>query len=328
MIKMVLPTSINYQALQQAIRTTIIDTYQHGSLLGLFPSEPIPKGISAEKWGQRYILETKRAAIHKRGFRPNRITMNFSGFQLKPVTVDQDARLNEIDLSQFAENGMLPKFIPEMGKNMSYTANRYIMANLAGTGNTTVWSDQYHYLLEAGSGNGTAARPIPMYDTSGGAWDTHATMRADISSWIATYGSKGGNISQSVVLAPKVTMPTLKEVKSEYNDHSAEDYIAKAGIPKERIIYVDDEFFPTIADGTTLATKDLFDLVVLDPSQFGVGYQRTERVRSGMEPEPSRDYFIEAEVWFAFVCVPLRKSEAGTVKTYKHLGRLKDITTS
>ena len=328
MIKMALPTSVNYLALQQAVKTSIIDTYQHSTLLGLFPSEPIPKGISAEQWGQRYIKESKRAAIHPRGFRPNRITMDFSGFQLKPVTVDQDARLGEIDMAQFADNGMLPKFVPEMGKNMSYTTNRYIMANLAGTGDTAVWSDQYHYILEAGTGNGTAARPIPMYDVSGGAWDTHATMRAEVSAWIATYGSKGGNIANSIVLAPKVTMPTLKAVKSEYNDHNVEDYIEKAGVSKDRIIYVEDEFFPTITDGTTLATKDLFDLVILDPSQFGVGYQRPERVQSGMEPQPSRDYFIESEVWFAFVCVPLRKNEAGTIKTYKHMGRLKDITTS
>ena len=325
---MALPISVSYEALQQAVKTSIIDTYQHGSLLGLFPSEPIPKGLSAEEWGQRYIKESKRAAIHPRGFKPNRVTMDFSGFSIKPVTVDQDALLTEIDLAQFAENGMLPKFVPEMGKNMSYTSNRYIMANLSGNDNTVGPYDQYHYILEAGTGNGTAARPIPMYDVSGGAWNTHATMRADIGAWLGTYGAKGGNLANSIVLAPKATMPTLRTAKSEYNDHSVEDYIALGGISKDRILYVDDEFMPTIDAGTALPTKDLFDLIVLDPSQFGVGYQRTERVRAGMGAFPDRNYYIEAEVWFAFVCVPFRKNEAGTVKTYKHMARCKDISTS
>lgn len=325
---MALPPSINYQALQQAVRTSIIDTYQHGSLLGLFPSEPIPNGISAEEWGQRYIKESKRAALHTRGFQPNRVTMDFSGFSLKPVTVDQDAMLDEINLAQFAQNGMLPKFVPEIGKNMSYTTNRYFMANLSGNGDVAGPHTQYHYIIEAGSGNGTAARPNPMYDASGGAWNTHATMRSDIANWLGGYGAKGGNLANSIVIAPKVTMPTLKTVKSEYQNMSAEDYIEKGGVSKDRILYVDDEFFPTIADGTTLSTASLFDLIVLDPSQFGVGYQRPEQVRAGMGTFPDRNYYIEAEVWFAFVCVPLRKNEAGTVKTYKHMARCKDITTS
>ena len=320
---MVTPIAINYESLQTAIRTDIIDKYQHGTLLGLFPSEPIPDGIAAEDWAQKYIKETKRAALHKRGFQPNKITMDFSGFKLQPVTVDQAAQLSEIDLAQFQKNKMLPKFVPEMGKNMSYTTNTYIMANLGGNSEAAPHT-QYHYILEAGNGNGTAARPNPMYDASGGAWDTHATMRANIGAWIGTYGAKGGNIAQSVCIAPKACMPTLKTIKSEYNDHNVEFYIREAGI--SNIIYIDDEFFPTIA--AAAPTKDLFDLIIIDPSEFAVGYQREETVNSFMGAKPDRSYYIEAEVWFAFVCVPLRKNEGGTIKTYKHMARCKDITTS
>ena len=116
---MVTPAPINYEALQTAIRAEIINTYQHGTLLGLFPSEPIPDGIAAEDWAQKYIKETKRAALTKRGFQPNKITTDFSGFKLQPVTIAQAAQLNEIDMAQYQKNKMLPKFVPEMGKNMS-----------------------------------------------------------------------------------------------------------------------------------------------------------------------------------------------------------------
>ena len=320
---MTTPIAINYEALQTAIRTDIIDTYQHGTLLGLFPSEPIPDGIAAEDWAQKYIKETKRAALHKRGFQPNKITMDFSGFKLQPVTVDQAAQLSEIDLAQFQKNGLLPKFVPEMGKNMSYTTNTYIMANQGGNSESAPHT-QYHYILEAGTGSGTAARPIPMYDASGGAWSTHATMRSNIGDWIGGFGAKGGNIANAVCIAPKVVMPVLKTVKSEYNDHNIEWYIREAGI--SNIIYVDDEFFPTIVDGITLATNILFDLIIIDPSEFVVGYQRAETVNSFMGAKPDRSYYIEAEVWFCFMCVPMRKNEAGTIKTYKHMARCKDIT--
>ena len=103
-------------------------------------------------------------------------------------------------------------------------------------------------------------------------------------------------------------------------------YIKETGI--SQIIYVDDEFFPTIVDGTTLPTKDLYDLIIINPSEFVVGYQRAETVSSFLGAKPSRDYYIEAEVWFCFMCVPMRKNVAGTIKTYKHMARLKDITTA
>jgi len=322
---MTTPIAINYEALQTAIRSDIINTYQHGTLLGLFPSEPIPDGIAAEDWAQKYIKETKRAALHKRGFQPNKITMDFSGFKLLPVTIDQAATMSEIDLAQFAKNGLLPKFVPEMGKNMSYTTNTYIMANLGGNSEAAPHT-QYHYILEAGTGNGTAARPNPLHDFSGGAWDTHANMRADLGELVGTYGAKGGNIENAICIIPKAAMPTIKTIKSEYNDHNIEFYIHEAGI--STIIYVEDEFFPTIVDGTTLATADLFDIIILDPSEFVVGYQRSETTTAGLGTYPDRNYYIEAEVWFCFLCVPFRKNEAGTIKTYKHMARCKDITTS
>lgn len=322
---MATPIPINYEALQTAIRSEVLTTYKHKTLLGLFPSEPIPDGIAAEDWAMKYIKETQRAALHKRGFQPNQISMDFSGFKVQPVTVDQAAQLNEIDLAQFAKNGLLPKFVPEMGANLAYTTNTYIMNNTGGNGEAAPHA-QFHYIIEAGTGNGTAARPIPLYDASGGAWNTHATMRGDIGAWIGGYGAAGGDIEQSIVLAPRATMPTLKTIKSEYQDHNVEFFIREMGV--RDILYVEDEFFATIVDGTTLATKDLFDLIIINPSEFAVGYQRTETVNAGMEPKPSRNYYIEIEVWFAFVCIPFRKNVNGTMKTYKHMGRIKDVTTS
>ena len=322
---MALPAAINYQALHTAVREALIPTYQHGTLLSLFPSEEIPKGIAGEEWALRYIVETQRAALHRRGYNPNSITMDFKGYSLKPVTVDQEMKLTEIDLAQFALNGLLPKTVEEMAKNVSFTTNTAVMNGKGGNGESFPFT-QYNYVIEAGTGNGTAARPIPMYDVSGGAWNTHATMRGDIAAWIGGYGAKGGNIAQSIVIASRATMPTLKTIKSEYNDHNIEYYIRELGV--KDIIYVDDEFFATIADGTTLATKDLFDLIIMDPTEYAVGYQRTETVTQGNVPFPGREYIIQFEVWFCFLPIPYRKNEDGTIKTYKHMARCKAITTS
>jgi hypothetical protein len=322
---MALPSNLNLQALTTAVRTEMLNTYQHGTLLSLFPSEQIPDGIANEEWALRYIKETQRAALTRRGYNPNSITMDFNGYSLKPMTVSQEMKLTEIDLAQFAKNGLLPKTVPEMAKNISYTTNTAIMNGKGGNGEAMPFT-QYNYIIEAGSGNGTADRPNPMYDTSGGAWNTHATMRANIAAWIGTYGAKGGNIGNSVVLAPRVTMPTLKEIKSEYNDHNVEFYLKETGI--RDIVYIDDEFFATIVDGTTLATAALFDLIVIDPSEFVVGYQRPETVTQGPTPFPGREYVIQMEVWFCLLPIPTRKNEAGTIKTYKHMGRCKDITTA
>ena len=156
---MALPVVMSYEALTTAVREEVLGTYQAESLLGLFPSVPIPKGIAAEKWAQKYILETKRAAVHPRGFNPNTITMDFRGFEVTPVTIDQNAIMDEIAQAQFVETGLFDKFIPEMGHNMAYTSNTWLMRHIGGNGEAAPFTE-YHYILADGSGNGTAARPI------------------------------------------------------------------------------------------------------------------------------------------------------------------------
>ena len=289
---MTLPSKINYESLTTEVRAEILDTYQHGTLLSYFPSVDIPGGISAEKWAQKYILETKRAGIHARGFNPNRITMDFKGFEITPFTIDQEAQLDEIDQAQFQSNGMFPKIIPEMGKNMSFSTNCAVMMHKDGNG-TSVPFTEYHYILADGDGsNGTAAQPIWTYDAATtGAWSTWANFIADVALLKGTFIAKGGNINAAVVFAPKCATPHLIKKRSEYNNLSVADYLRNEGLP---LIYIEDEFFYTQAAGLPVAA--LFDLILVDTSEVVIGYQRREQVVAGPGSFPDRNYYVEAEV--------------------------------
>jgi hypothetical protein len=312
---------MNYQALTTAVRDAVLDTYQAESLTGLFPSVPIPKGIAAEKWAQKYIIETKRAGVHHRGFNPNTITMDFKGFEVTPVTIDQQALMDEIAQAQFVETGLFDKFIPEMGKNMAYTSNTWIMRHIGGNGESAPFTE-YHYILADGDGsNGTAAQPLWLYDAAtAGGWGTWANVMTDISRLKGHFIAKGGNLASALVLLPKVAAPIFIKPISEYQGKSIETYLSEQGL---RYMYVEDAYFYTQAGA--IPTEILFDMVLLDTSEFIIGYQREERTRVIPPYADVRDTKIEAEVWFAMLCVPFRKNEEGTIKTYKSASRIRAI---
>lgn len=321
---MTIPIAINYEALTTAVREEILDVYQAESLLGLFPSVPIPKGIAAEKWAQKYILETKRAALHHRGFNPNQITMDFKGFSVTPITIDQSAIMGEIDQAQFVETGLFDKFIPQIGFNMAYTSNTWIMSHKGGNDEAAPFTE-YHYLLADGDGaNGTAAQPLWLYDAdTAGAWSTLSNAFADLATLKGNFIAKGGNFATSILFIPKCFAPAIEEVRSEYQNKTLGAYLDLMGF---RWMYVEDHFFQTQAGATPVITAG--DIALFDVTEFVVGYQREERITSGPGAYPDRNFYIEGEVWFAFLCVPFRKDEAGTVKTYKSAARIRAINAS
>ena len=315
---------MNYEALTTAVRDSVLGTYQAESLLGLFPSTPIPKGLAAETWAQRYILETKRAGVHARGFNPNMITMDFKGFEVTPATVDQAATMDEVAQAQFVETGLFDKFIPEMGKNMAWTTNTWLMRHIGGNGEAAFMTE-YHYILADGDGaNGTAAQPNWLFDAaSAGVWGTTSNAFTDIARMKGNFISKGGNLSSAVVMIPKIAAPQIERVRSEYQNKSLADYLTIQGL---RFMYVEDSFFWTQADA--VPTEALFDMILIDVNEFVIGYQREERTRVIPPYGDVRNTKIEAEVWFAVLCVPFRKNEAGTIKTYKSASRIRAIAQS
>lgn len=321
---MTTPTIMNWEVLTTAVRQEIIATYQHQSLLSLFPHVTIPKGISAEKWAQKYILETKRAAVHRRGFNPNRVSMDFSGFEITPVTIDQAAVLDEVAQAQFAESGMLDKFIPEIGKNMAYTTNCWLMMHKGGNAESAPFTE-YHYVLADGDGaNGTAAQPLWLFDSaSAGAWSTIANAFTDLSRLKGNFIAKGGNWASNLTLIPRVFAPGIEKVRSEYQNKAIADYLTMQGF---RWMYVEDDFFKTTA--SSFATNPAIgagDIVTLDSTEVIIGDQRPERVVAGPGSFPDRNYYIEAEYWGAPLMVPFRKNEEGTIKTYKSMARVSAI---
>lgn len=319
---MTLPINFSHEYFTTVARDQVLSTYQAMTLATLFQSVAIPNGIAAEDWAQRYIKEQKRAALTARGYNPNTITMDMDGFKVKPVTISQETLMGEIDRAQFEINGLLPQFIPEMGKNLAYTMNTYIMLHKGGNAETGPHST-YHYLLAEGSGNGTADRPnwISDANTAGG-WGTWANIQTDIATLKGTFMAKApiGSFGQLVCLAPKCAAPTLIRNRSEYQNKSVEQYIQDQGMA---LLYIEDEFFTTQAGA--LPTAILFDLVVINPMDFIIGYQRAESINVIPPYADVRTTKIEAEVWPCFLCVPFRKNESGTMKTYKSATRVRAI---
>ena len=321
---MTIPNKINYESLTTEVREEVIEAYQSESYLGLFPSVKIPKGISTEKWAQKYMVETKKAGVHARGFNPNHISMDFKGFQITPVTIDQEAVLSEIDQAQFAQTGMFDKIIPEIGRNMAYTANSWLFMHKGGNGEAD-FTNEYHYILANGDGgNGTANQPLLLHDsTSAGAWATIANAFSDLAKLKGNFIANGGDFSTSMLFIPRSFSPGILKVRSEYENKTIEDYLNMQGY---RWMYIEDHFLKTKASNfETLPTLAAGDIVLVDLAEIIIGYQRPERVLGGEGKFPDRNYYIEGELWFAPLMVPFRKDVDGTIKTYKSVARISGI---
>ena len=145
-------------------------------------------------------------------------------------------------------------------------------------------------------------------------------MFNDIATLKASFIAKGGNIESALVLIPKVAAPNIELIRSEYQNKSCADYLTMQGL---KFMYVEDAFFWTQAGA--VPTAALWDMVLIDTTEVIIGYQREERTRVIPPHNDVRDTKIEGEVWFAVLLGIFRKNEAGTIKTYKSMSRIKGI---
>ncbi len=316
-------TTINWELINTEIREAAIQEYQANSAATIFPHEDIPDGIAAEEYAIKYMKESAAAAWHGMGFNPNAITLDFHGFSLKQTTIDQHIVLSESDLAFFQLHGMWKTGQETIGKNCAKTFN--YSALVGRDPNATAVRHplgQYNYLNEDGSGNGTAARPNPMYDANkSAAWTTAAIENADLSALISGMVAKGATRENIVVAYPKCADEMLHRQLASA-DLTGEEYL----LQKERVRSVlpwEDEYMWTQAGAVPAITA--WDLWAFDPSKFVVLDGRRETFKAGEYVWPMRGGETQGEWWGIFLPIPLRKDESGTIKTYKYFGRIKAI---
>jgi hypothetical protein len=311
--------SIDYRVLATALREQIIPIYQDKSILSLFPSEPIPEGIAADKWAARYLEKTQRAAWSRAGFQPNTIIGSFEGFSLEIDTVAQRMELSEKDMAFYETHGFFQPFVNLLGENVAWTTNKaFMMGYDEVDGNPH--SGQYNYLIDEGSSPGTAVRPMMpagANNNSAGAWSTFANAQTDLTLLIGGLAAVGYNPATTYVLYPEVVEPLMMRALSEYNvGHSIKDYI---GTICAGAIKVGDDFLQTASRSTMPTTAD-FDIVAVDVSQVVIGYAREERIRVVPPFGTTRATTVEGEVWYCPLFIPKPRVSNATTYYLKGVG--------
>lgn len=294
----------------------VIPIFQAETHLSLFKAVPVGD-IDITQWYKKYLLETKRAALTKAGFKPNEITMDLRDFSLEIYTSAQRMILQEKDLKAFERANILPEGIQDLGKNVAYTANSYLWKGKDPDGNAP--TTQYNWLLDPSTGNGTAARPLMCQDAAtGGDWSTVTNMFNDIAALLASLVKKGFKKENAVIFYPKAVEEVFSTTLNTYTERPVRDYILQTqGIAG--LVAVDDDFLVT-DDLSTAPTTNDFDIVAVDMGSIDIGYTRPERTRI-VDDQVNRTTLFEAEVWFCPCPLPRRINESGTIKTYKGVAR-------
>jgi len=313
--------AIDYRVLNTKLREQIIPVYQDQSILSLFPAEEIPDGIAASKWAAKYLEKTQRAAWTVAGFEPNTVVGSYEGFELVIDTYAQRMELSEQDMAFYSTHGFFQPFLNQISENLAWTANKaFILGYDENDGSPH--SGQYNYLVDEGTSNGTAVRPLAAAsNATGGAWTTWANVVTDITNALGGLAAKGFNPATTYCLYPEIASSGMMRGMTEYGGGSILDYINSmcAGA-----IRVGDDFLQT-GSRSTMPTVDDFDLWFVDVTQVVIGYARPERIRVIPPYGTVRATTVEAEIWACPLFIPRPRVEDSTTKYYKGVATVDGI---
>ena len=305
--------AVDYRVLNTKLREQIIPVYQDQSILSLFPSEAIPTGIAASKWAAKYLEKTQRAAWTVAGFEPNTVVGSYEGFELVIDTYSQRMELSEQDMAFYSAHGFFQPFLNQIAENLAWTANKaFILGYDENDGSPH--AGQYNYLVDEGTGSGTAVRPlIAASNASAGVWTTWSNIVSDITNALGGLAAKGFNPATTYCLYPEIASSGMMRTMSEYAGGSILDYINSmcAGA-----IRVGDDFLQT-GSRSTMPTVDDFDLWFVDVTQVTIGYARPERIKVIAPYGTVRETTVEAEIWACPLFIPRPRVEDSTTKYYK-----------
>jgi hypothetical protein len=307
--------AIDYDALTTEVRDPILEQFQAESLISLFATDPIAKGIAASTWAIQYMEATQKASWHAAGYDPNHVIISFKGGEFEIDTIDQAMTLTERDMAFYQQNGYFQKQLTHIGSNLAWTTNRALFDGLDENGNSP-HSGQYNYISDLGSGNGTAIRPIMAADvTSAGSWGTFANVQKDITAAIGGLRAKGYKPERTICFYPDVFEPVMLRVVTEQRDTTIKQYIesmVRAAVP------ISDDFIYTDREGTPTAPAITdSEIYFVDMATVVIGIARAERVRVVGPHDVVRDTEVEAEIWPCPLMIPKPKKEGGTDKFYK-----------
>jgi len=311
----------NEQLITQIEEAGIV-AYQDASILGYFPAKPIGH-IGIENWIHKKLDDIPEAALTAAGFNPSDAAINPQTVSFAVFTVSEKIKIVEKDWEAFQNWGLDEDAITMLGKKIGIMASLYLMIGqdeAAASGSTPI--TQYNFIRDAGSANGTLARPNMAGDTAtAGVWSTYANKSTDLSLLEAQLVQRGYNLASTVIFYPQCAHKPMTLRGNAAKDLSARDYLLEDGLLD--VISIPNQYCYTKANA--LPTAALFDLIAIDLSQIDIGYTREERVRTILAHHDVRDTIVEGEVWFCPWIVPRPMLSGITPSVFKGVSRISAI---
>ena len=298
----------------------VIGTYISASWLSRFRAENIG-GIEVTEWYNRNRKEPPAAALTVAGLDPSDAYLAPDLGSLSVFTASEQIILSEADVAFFTRTGNLPRGVEQLGAQVGRTASFYLWRGTSPDGNIPL--TQYNFINDAGTSNGTITRPLITSTASAGAWSTEANIATDLAILYGTHIASGFNPATSIAVVPRAAAPTLAQRMGQYDSTSRMDRLRSFGFGG--VVFADDEYLYTAA--SALPTKDLFDIYAIDLSSIVIGYTRPPRLVSVYD-DINRKTYLQSEVWFCPLMVPLIRNESGTIKYRKGVTRVTAIATS
>lgn len=302
--------------LQEEITAEFIRAFQAKSVIPYFVIKNL-KHIGIEKWLHMKINDIPEAALTQAGYNPSKATLGGVRFGDMVYTVSEEIAISEKQMAIFETIGLDKEAIQMLAEKIAALASRYLWRGSDENSKKPI-ATQYNYIAEAGTGNGSLARPLIQSTATKGVWSTYSNKAYDLSLLMGQLVSKGYNLASTVIFYPAVAFTPMSLGGSAAKELSPIEYLNAHVLG---CIAMPDSYLYTLAGA--LPTAALFDLYAIDLNQVDIGVSRAERVLIIPPFGTTRSTTLQGEFWFVPWLKPNPWADDG--KTYKGVSRITAI---
>jgi hypothetical protein len=249
----------------------VIPMFQRNTILRLFPSDLLGDE-SVTDWAQQVIKDQAEAKLDlaNADWSAGADKLDIEHLELKVYRVSKRLTMNRAEYKLFTRTGVLPLGLRDAGAKIGKKASYYFCRGPAD--GDAVPAGQYNFLRDAGSGSGSASRPLIITSATSGHWkDSPSTMK-DIGVLAGQLEQFGYSPNNAIVLWSRAASSALRmpllNASGTYGTATARDYLLAQGFLG--IETCADEWLYTLAGANPTAT--LFDMIAVDLSQIRIGY--------------------------------------------------------
>lgn len=328
-------TPVQYRDITDRIQAQMTEFIDARNLLNLFPNQTTDSNTIV-KLIFRHLNDVAEASLSEKLWDPAKTKIESEIYAQKRFSsgIRQDLEYEDWIVLQKMDNvlnrGMDKIAMKPLKQGTHYFFTGKKLVEAPSTRGNSPLTTQYNFVRDAGTSNGTLARPLIISNATTGVWSTFANFSTDVNKLINGLVEVGFEDKSNFLIFYPTTLESDVSKNRTTSGDGRYNLFAEAeshGIPRDQVIGIPQIYLPEIAtDATPVSAK--WDLYCVDRSMVEIFY--TEAPFINVYIDGSGDAYpkmtIQANMAYCPVFKPLENRVDG--KIYKGVSRITAINSA